>query len=181
MKKFEDIENTGPLAKFLDACKPHRIEAIYNTEYRFIKEIVWDTEAEEKFGTDRAAYEAWSKTDKGYERGALDMSYSGKVDLRVLTERSSGKPVAYVTETKLDRNKSQELMHQQFELAKEEVYKILNVANLSSFNYWFEEQNIYDWRGGANEIISSIEHLELIIKKYNKDEEFRSFIDKIKV
>lgn len=33
MKMFEDREFNGPLAEFLENCKPHRVEAIYNTEH----------------------------------------------------------------------------------------------------------------------------------------------------
>lgn len=176
---FEDKEFKGPLAEFLNNCKPHRVEAIYNTEYNYIKEIIWDTEAQEKFGSTREGYDRF-KMDKDY---LGNISFGGEIDLRVRT--INGVPVGYITESKRTTNDNYNHMVKQFEDAKERLFEILEVNDKEAFNYWLEEfaGGLFGFsRSGANETISSIETLQQIITIYNDPHEleFKQFIDKIK-
>jgi hypothetical protein len=178
MKMFEDKKYTGPLGEFLENCKPHRIESIYNKEYRYIKQIIWDDELNEKFGSTREGYEKF-KNDRSIPG---NMSYGGEIDLRIRYDRDSGLPLGYMTETKLTSNESYKIMQEQFDNALKKTKEILDVKDEESFMYWLNNERppFGGWRRGANETISAIQHLEKIIKDYNEDEEFKSFLDKIK-
>jgi|SaaInl8_200m_RNA_FD_contig_81_619839_length_10764_multi_4_in_0_out_0_8 hypothetical protein len=175
MFKFEDKTFTGPLAEFLENCKPHRVEAIYNTDYRYIKEIIYDTEAEERYGRSRAGYEQYGLENPG------SMSFSGEIDLRIRTD-IDGNVLGCMTETKRTNNDNFTHMVKQYDDAKAELIKLLDVKDIENFNYWLEEAAPFrvSTRMGANETISAIEDLELIYETYNEDEDFKKFLDKIK-
>ena len=181
MKLFEDREYNGVLGEYLENCKKYRVEAIYNTEYRYIKEIIWDTEAQEKFGSDRAGYEKF-KADKDYPG---NLSYSGEIDLRIRYDKENGSPLGYITESKRTSNDNYKHMLKQLEGAKAKMFEILGVKDTEIFNYWLEEYvgDLFGFsRKGANETIYAIEKLEEIITKYNdpEEKEFKQFLDKIK-
>ena len=170
--KFEKRYLNGPLKEYLERCKPHRIESIYNTEYKYIKEIIWDTEAQEKFGDDRSGYEKF-KNDSNYPG---NISYSGEIDLRIRTAKD-GTILGYLTEKKMTRNDSYLIIQKNLEDAKEKTIEILQVKDIKNFDYWLEGK-MYS-SSGANEMISSIEVLESIITTYAYDEDFKSYLDKI--
>jgi len=178
MKMFEDKEFNGAMASFLTECQDHRIPSIYNTKYRYVKEIVYDTEAEEKYGTSRAGYDEWKNTKKYNQTTSL--GYSGVTSIRTLSDYKTGETLGYILETKETTNDSLTKMLNILEKAEEEFYKILDVTAFDTFNFWFQDQ--YDTMRNleANSIISRIERLEGIINDYNEDEEFRNFINKIK-
>lgn len=174
MIQFEDVIFNGPLSQYLENCKKHRIESIYNIEYRYIKEIIWDDEANNKFGNDRTGYEKF-KNDFNYPG---DLTYSGLVDLRVRIDKE-GNALGYITETKLTYNESYNIMYSQYSQAKEKLYEILEIKNRETFDYWFNNYSYVNLKSG-NDIIYSIKSLEEIIVKYNEEEEFKKFIDAIK-
>jgi hypothetical protein len=179
MKKFEDKKYTGPLGEFLENCKPHRIEAIYNTKYTYVKEIIYDTELQELYGDSRDGYDKF-KNRKLDTTTATDISHGGVLDLRILTQ--DGKESGAVIETKRTSNDNYNQMFIQYQLAKLKLLEILEIKDSGSFLYWYEENysGFNFSRGGANETITAIERLENIIIKYNNEEEFKEFIDKIK-
>lgn len=150
-----------------------------NTEHKYIKEIIWDTEAQEKFGSTREGYERF-KMDKDYPGS---MSFSGEIDLRIRTDRE-GNVLGYMTESKRTNNDNFNHMLEQYNLARAKLMEILEVKDKENFEYWLEEEAPFrvSMRMGANETISAIESLERIINKYNDPDEveFKSFIDKIK-
>ncbi len=176
MRMFEDRKFTGPLAKYLENCQPYRVEAIYNTEYKYIKEIIWDDELQDKFGNTRAGYDKL-KNDRNIKGG---FDFGGQTDLRVRTYED--KIIGYMTETKKTQNDDFKILLKQYEDAKKEMYKILKVKDTDTFDYYLENNNIsFSFsRSGANETISSIETLEEIITEYNDDPVFKRFLDKIK-
>jgi len=178
MKMFEDKKFNGAMASFLTECQDHRIPSIYNTKYRYVKEIIYDTAAEEKYGTSRAGYDEWKNTKK-YDQ-STSLGYSGVTSVRTLSDYKTGEALEYILETKETTNDSLTKMLNILEKAEEEFYKILKVTSFDTFNFWFSDQ--YDMMGRleANGIISRIEKLESIIRDYNEDEEFRDFINKIK-
>lgn len=174
LKKFEDREFNGPLAEYINNCKPHRVEAIYDTEYRYIKEIVYDEEKQSRYGSSREGYERYKRDMEGYA------SYSGELDLRVQKSRE-GEVLGYFTESKLTSNESYKIMMQQYDMALSETKKILGVNDDEAFMFWLETEFSWGFRNGANEIISGIEKLEGIIARYESDHDFKRFIDKVKV
>jgi len=181
MNMFKEENYNGPLREYIINALPYRVEAIYNTEYRYIKEIIWDTEAQEKFGSGREGYEKF-KQDKSYPG---NLSYSGEIDLRIRYDRENGLLLGYITESKRTSNDNYKHMVKQFEDAKEKMFEILGVKDTEAFNYWLEEYTggLFGFsRKGANETISAIETLEGIITKYNdpEEQEFKQFLDKIK-
>jgi hypothetical protein len=159
-------ENTGPLKEHIENCEADRIEAIYNKQYRYIKEIIWDTEAEEKYGTDRAGYEKFKQDTKGYS------TYSGEIFLREVDG-------VYFTEEKLSYNKKLSAMYKEKDKALEKTKEILGVKDNEAFEYWINNNIPHSFTTGANEVISYINSLEELISKYNEDEEFKHFFDKV--
>jgi hypothetical protein len=179
MKKFEDLQYKGIFSEYLNNCKPHRVESIYNKQYRYIKEIIWDDERNEKYGNTRAGYDRFNQEDS---LNGL-MSYSGEIDLRVLNDRETKEPLLYMTETKCSSNESYMIIFEQYQHALNKLQELLEVTDTESLNYWLNEcrPSFTNYSRGANETISAIQSLEEIYNDYNEDEEFRSFIDKIKV
>ena len=171
MNKFEDKNFTGVFAEYLNNCKPYRIEAIYNAEFRYIKEIIWDTEAEEKFG----------KTREGYKKFKNDEEYQCNVSINDVYLRTRhdryGNILGYITETKRTSNDDYNIVYKQYEDAKEKLMELLNVKDKETFLYWLDSETSVGTC--VNGIISSIQNLESIYKEYNEDEEFKRFFDKI--
>ena len=62
--------------QYLTLVDNHRVEAIYNNSYRYIKDIIWDDEKNIKYGNTRKGYDKYKSESKGY------MSFSGEVSLR---------------------------------------------------------------------------------------------------
>lgn len=174
MKMFEDKEFNGPLKDFLDSCKPHRVESIYNKEYKYIKEIIWDEEKNNKYGNTRKGYDSYKQEIEG------TASYSGEIELRVT--KKDGQIVGYFTETKLSSNEHLNLIFVQYQLALEKTKEILKVKDKNSFMYWLtnERPPFGGFKMGTNEIVGAIQNLESIIRDYNEDEEFKRYLDKIK-
>jgi len=175
MFQFEEKEFNGPLGQYLENCKPHRTEAIFNKEYKYIKEIVWDDDLNEKHGSTREGYEQFKAENPGY------ISYGGEVDLRTWYDHN-GEVLGYLTETKKTSNDNYVILKKQFEDAKDELYRILDVKDRENFNYWLEEEVPLhtSFRLDTNNVIENICELENIITKYKEDEEFKNFLDKIK-
>jgi len=163
------IKKNTTLQKYKDMYKPHKLEAIYNKEYRYIKEIIWDDELNKTLGNTRGGYE---KYNKGY------VSFSGETSLRTVTKDKE--IIGYITETNLTSNVKWSLFREFYVLAKKETYKILEVKDIETFDYWLENSgNSLDNRD-YNSYIMAIDSLESIINDYKEDKTFRKFIDKIK-
>jgi len=157
------------LKKYIEMFEPHKLEAIYNKEYRYIKEIIWDDELNSTLGSTRKGYE---KFDKGL------VSYSGEVSLRTVTKE--GNIVGYITETNLTSNVKSSMFREFYQMAKEETYRILDVKDKESFDYWLEDSGKGISFEGFNHYINGIKSLENVIEEYIEDEDFRRFLDKIK-
>jgi hypothetical protein len=171
-KTFEEKEHTGVLSEFLENIKPHRIEAIYNKEYRYIAQIIWDDELNEKYGSKREGYERFKSEQPGY------VTHSGEIDLRVWRDHN-GEELGYMTETKLNSNESYKIINEQFHGALKKTKEILDVKDHEAFDYWLNNEVNSTFRG-PNECISAIKRLQSIIERYNEDMEFRAYLDKIK-
>ena len=167
------IQYKGLLAEFLENCRIHRVEAIYNYEYRYIKEIIYDDEFNEKFGSTREGYENWKK-----EKTPGGISFSGEVSLRTVTDKD--KIIGYVSESKRRENTSYMEMKKQFEEAYSKMCEIINVKDKSSFDYWFESSGYKHNITEANKFILAIEKLEELIFIYDNNSKFKKLIDKIK-
>lgn len=168
----EVTENLNPFQEYLDKAKENKIESIYNYEYKYIKEIIWDTEKQLKFGNKREGYERFNTKDKS-------VSYSGVSSLRTVTDSANNSPViGYVLETRLTQNDAYLRMKEQYDLAKNKLYKILEVKDTESFDYWFEQ--IIGYPSSENSILSHIREFGNILEQYANDDEFRKFLDKIK-
>jgi len=176
---MEKEKYNGPLKEYILNASHYRNNASYNKEYKYIKEIIWDNEAQEKFGNTRDGYEKF-RNDESYPGG---ISYSGEIDLRIRTDVETGDVLGYLTESKKTMNDDFEHMIKQFEDAKAKTFEILGVKDVETFNFWLEEYagGIFGFsRSGANETIIAIETLESIIIEYDKSKKFKKFIDKIK-
>jgi hypothetical protein len=174
MRMFEEKEFTGPLAEYLNACKPHRVEAIYNSQYRYVKEIVYDEDMEKAYGDTREGYNQFRRDVK------CSVSHAGEVSLRDVRD-AKGELTGYITETKLTSNEGWNLMYEQYESALEKTKELLGVEDEKNFQYWMDNSGeCHISTAGANEIVNSIKSLEGIIEDYQEDEDFRRYLDKIK-
>lgn len=169
-KLFEDKQFCGPLADMLNKCKLYRTDAIYNEQYRYIKEIIWDDEYQEKYGITRKGYERFKDDHPG------SISFGGKISLRSVTNNGT---VKYFTQEKKEYNTSLSEMINIYEESKDKMYEILNVKDINTFDYWFDDYTDFSFHC-PNVIIDNIKELEDIINKYNTDDKFKTFIDKIK-
>jgi len=165
-------KNTGPLKEFLEECDEHRLEAIYNYDYRYIKEIIYDEDLEKKYGNTRKGYEEFKKNEPG------TMSYN---DTYLRTRRDKeGNILGYMSEKALKTNDKLNMIAEIYERAELKFREILGVTCPESFNYWFDSLGWYDEKLDVNNLINRIKRLEGILTSYDEDENFRSFIDKIK-
>ena len=166
-------KNIGPLKEFLEECDEHRLEAIYNYDYRYIKEIIYDEDLEKKYGNTRKGYEQFKKNELG------TISYGGDVSLRT-REDKEGNIIGYMSEKSLKNNDKLNMIAEIYERAELKFREILGVTCPESFNYWFDSLGWYDEKLDVNNLINRIRQLEGILTSYKEDKEFRSFIDKIK-
>jgi len=173
MIKFEDEKHTGPLKEFLEECKEHRIEAIYNYDYRYIKEIIYDDELEKKYGNSRTGYEKFKNNEPG------NMSYSGEVSLRTRVDKDDN-ILGYMTERKLNNNDKLNTIFEIYKNAEIRFREILKITSPETFDYWFYNLGWTDEHLDVNNLINKIKRLERILFDYNEDMEFRNFINKIK-
>lgn len=173
MKKFEEREFNGALAEYLEECKQHRIKSIYNYEYRYIKEIIYDTEKEERYGTERDGYEQYKKETKG------SLSYGGEVSLR--TNTTDGEIDGYVSEEKLKENINLNKMKDILSRAKQHLMNTLMVKDIGSFEYWLAtlDTGMMADNKSVNGITAMIEFYEWIIEAYQGDKDYKKYVDKI--
>ena len=172
MMLFEDRTFNGPLKKYLEECKIHRKESIYNKEYRYIKEIIWDDELQAKFGKTREGYDKY-KNDysiKGH------VAYGGFNDLREITD--DNKIIGYLLETKKSNNESYTELIKILNNAKQATINLLNIKDLVAFDYYLDTRG-FNYYNSTNELIGKIEKLEEIIDDYNNEEDFKLYLDKI--
>lgn len=164
---------TKYLQEFIDNCQKERIEAIYNAEYKYIKEIIWDDEKNNQYGTTREGYENFKQDNNG------SISHSHEIYLRENKDIKTKETLGYLIESKRTSNDNYNIMYDNFKKAKEKFIEMLEVEDTEAFEYWLESYtSIY--LAKANEIINSIKTLDNILIKYNEDKEFKRFIDKIK-
>jgi len=157
----------SPLMNFLTECEQYHTGSIYNSNYRYIKEIIWDSKLEEEIGGSRASYEKYKKNK--------NISYSGVTYLRTIVDNSN-KAIAYITETKRTTNEDNIKLYEILERATKELYKILKVKDINNFEYFLENENILY----ASSVVANIKALENIIIRYNSEPEFKAYLDKVK-
>lgn len=166
------------LNEILEQMNEVRVEAIYNKEYRYIKEIVWDDEANKKYGTSREGYEQYQKDNTN-----LYATFTNIESLRRMQTRDANKTdVKYFIEAKREVNTQLGQMFDLYNKARAELVKILNVKDEEAFNYYIDEHVIGsgDFRLGANELKSRVTRLIQFVDDYNNDEYLKRVIDKIK-
>lgn len=174
MKMHEKQEFNGPLGKFLEETKQYRIPSIYNYEYRYIKEIIWDTEKQELYGSERAGYEKYKQDNL-----RTNVSFSCVHSLRTCT--LDNEIQGYIVESKKSTNENFNELYNIYNKARTELYTILDVKDKESFDYYIDEHVITsEFNLSENSIISRIKTLEKLIKEYNEDEYFKKVLDKIK-
>ena len=168
---FKNTTYSGKLGEFLNKIENHRTEAIYNKEYRYIKQIIYDDELQEKYGSTREGYERYKRDLSGYA------SYSGEIDLRVQTDRD-GVILGYFTEAKKKVNDPLSEIEKIYEDAKQEFFNILGCTDTEALEYWLSDK-IHINPMEANSYLYGVKKLEIILKDYEEDEEFKVFLDKL--
>lgn len=160
----------------LDELETLKSNSIYNYEYKYIKEIIWDDERNSKYGNDRNGYEKYKQEDTN-----TYITFSGKTSLRIVEDRTTGEIVGYIAESEC-KDKSEKRIYELRDLAKKEFYNALGVTNISEFEFWYNEYyGTCDFRNSSYTIVfNQIKQLINIVKRYNEDEDFKKFIDKIK-
>lgn len=157
---------------FLDECHKHRIGAIYDVNYRYIKEIIWDDETQDKYGVTREGYEKYKDEHTG------QYSYSGMASLREV-KHDSGE-TTYFIEEKRPVNSELSYIINQYELAKAKLFEVLEVKDIKTFEIFLTEYKDLYFTKDVNTIISNIKGFENFLSEYNNDADFKRVIDKIK-
>lgn len=157
---------------YVDECHKHRIGAIYDVEYKYIKEIIWDDCAQEKYGKSREGYEQYKSENPG------QYSYAGMVSLREVNH-SSGETTYFIEEKRAVNSDLSDIV-KQYELAKAKLYEILEVKDVQSFEIFLTEYKDLYFTKDVNTIISNIKGFENFLSEYNNDPDFKRVIDKIK-
>lgn len=162
--------NSDFLDKYLKDLESHRTEAIYNYSYKYIKEIIWDDEKNEKYGDSRLGYDKFRKDVR------TSVSYSGVTSLREITIDNG--IVGYISETKNQINYPLLEISEIWKSAREEFIRELGATDTRAIDFWLDDKIYIDYTE-ANSYRSAIMELKDIIKDYNYDEDFRFFIDKL--
>jgi hypothetical protein len=177
IKMHEDKEFTGPLAKFLEETKQYRIPSIHNEEYSYIKEIIWDSAKQSKYGKERSGYEEFKQDSL---KNGLNIGFSGIHSLREVKDKHDN-IIEYVLESKKTENNNLNELIRIYNDAREELYTILDVKDKETFDYYVDYNIIEGYfRLEANTIIDRLKDLEKMINEYNSDEFYKRYIDKIK-
>ena len=167
------------ISDYRNKIKSIRKKNIYNYNYEYWRGndtfMEKDGMSNLAFGNTREGYENYKK-----ENPDSDVHYAGKVSLRKVQDRVSGRTIGYITETKLSDtphiDEAEKYMNEAIEYTKKE----LGVKDEKSFIYYLErEVRVQDFHRSIDNILHEIESLECILDDYKEDEDFRLFFNKI--
>ena len=164
---------SGPLGDFLNEIESHRTDAIYNYEYKYIKEIIWDDVKNEKYGITRAGYDKFKNEEPGY------MTYSGETIIRTNIDRD-GDVLGYMTETKRKINDSLNEIFEIYVRALDRFCELVESSEDTSTLKWWLDKKIHIDTMEANTYLYAVKKLETFLYEYNECPEFKTFIDKVK-
>lgn len=157
---------------------------IYNYKYTYMIKtpngMREDTERNHKYGTTRDGYEKWKTEEKGLTAG-----YSGRVSLREITdyqrkdENGIAPVVGYIIEEKLSDYPWQQEIAALATEAFDKLCEELEVVDKEMFEYvLWEDFGLYKDYG--QELSAKLSRISSMYEKYQEDEEYKKFIDKIK-
>lgn len=166
------MKDSDLMLKYIEQINGHRIEAIYNTSHRYIKEIIWDDDKNLEYGDTRKGYDRYKRETQGY-----DMSYGGVTSLRTETDRD-GNIIGYMTETKKQVNEPLLEIAKIWEESKKGFFEILEINDPEPVEFWISDKIEINYRC-PNSIRSAVYELKDMIDEYFFDESFKKFIDKL--
>ena len=157
--------------QYLTLVDNHRVEAIYNNSYRYIKDIIWDDEKNIKYGNTRKGYDKYKSESKGY------MSFSGEVSLRVETDKDNN-ILGYMIEEKKQINEPLLEIYKIWDDSKKSFFELLGASDPSLLEYWLDDKINVDIRC-PNSFKGAIKELYDIIEEYNLNSDLKRFLDKL--
>lgn len=159
------------MKQFIEMIESHRKEAIYNYSYKYIKEIIWDEEKNEKYGDSRVGYEIFSSTSGRVE-------FSGVNSLRCEFDKDNNVK-SYILETKKEVN---DPLMEIIDIYNSAVDYFCNKVGStdSKILRWWIDSNIEVNPREVNSYLSAVKELNSYLIDYEIYEDFRLFIDKIK-
>jgi hypothetical protein len=182
----EKVENpnatdTSVINDLLQKVSSVNKELIYNYDYIYYDldgtSLTLNEENNNKYGTSRKGYESFRSDSSGL----LSVGYSGVTSLREVYTTDSLDLVGYITETKRATKPYIKEASDIYDDALQEFIRLLEVKDLESLDFYIQEENPYDFmsKDRVNEQTRSVRFLLEIIEKYDDDENFKKFFNKI--
>lgn len=174
------FEPTNEIDWFQKTAAKIEHDNIYNYKYTY-----WiatphgmrlDDEKNHKYGDTRAGYEEW----KWKEPQSWYTDHGGLVSLRRVYDRDNDdRTVGYITEEKLSdvpwKQEISELVEQCFE----RLCETLEVKDVNNFKYFVFNDLGFE-RDYKLELRTKLDKMVYVYDEYQSNEEYRSFVDKIK-
>lgn len=160
------------MKQFIEMIESHRKEAIYNYSYKYIKEIIWDDEKNEKYGDGRVGYEIFTQENE------VSVSFSGIESLRKVYDMDNNVK-SYILETKKEVNDPLMEIIDIYNSAVDYFCNKLGSTDSKILRWWIDS-NIEVNPREVNSYLSAVKELNSYLIDYEIYEDFRLFIDKIK-
>lgn len=162
--------------KYLERLSELSPKGLKAYTYRYVKEIIYDNQAETEYGTTREGYEKFKQANKD-----LDVSYSGATSLRHIDDCEG--TVGYILETKESEDDRYNEIDKILLDAWEEFYIVLEVEDKESVKHYLDIRINADVPMAIpyhKRMEREVKFLRDFVDEYREDEEIKRFFDKIK-
>jgi hypothetical protein len=166
------------LNKYKEKLKKIKQKNLVNYEYEY-----WSGN-DYKMEKNDMANIVYGNTREGYEKYKRENPDScidyADTSLRKVIDKVSNKTIGYITEKKLSSNPYIDEVEKIYKDALEYTKKHLKVEDEDSFMYYvLNNIEIQDFRRELDNFVTQINRLDELIYKYETDEEFKRFFNKI--
>jgi len=168
------------ITNLTDFLKTKQVVFNYNYKYWSGDEshMFLNKDIQEKFGNSREGFENFKNESLSSEN--VNISHSGYVSLRTITNKKDNKIIGYVSEEKVRNNSHYKEAENIYNSHFKQFIKLLNVQDEESLNYYLDSKYIdFSFVPNLNSYLQKSEQLNIILNDYEYDEEFQKFFDKI--
>jgi hypothetical protein len=164
---------------YLQAAKSIHKDTLQNYEYVYYNKtpngMEYNNDVNEYFGNTREGYEKFRQ-----ENPDSFVDYA-TTSLRPVRDNVTKNVIGYITEKTLSCTPMRDEAKKLYKLQLQEVIDYLEVKDINSFMFYVDTNSENGSFGNDTSLyISKISYLVDLIEEYEEDEEFKSFIDKIK-
>ena len=164
------------LNSFIDEMEKYRDNSIHTYEYTYLTKLIYNNEQNNKYGHSRDGFENYRNTESGH------VTHSGEISLRIRKD-NNGNDLEYILEKKVNTGYVTKILKPIFEKAKLEFYKLLDVKDIKTMDFWLEkteDDSLSTLRSETVYYIARVKNMNKILYKYSTDNEFKDFLDKLK-